>query len=199
MSDKNQKNAVSEEEPKTTTETTQEETMEQPAEPTSEVEGEQDQTEEAEPIDQVGQLQQQVEEEKNKYLRLYAEFENFRRRNAKERIELISSASSELMAEILPVLDDFERAIESNKAIDDLDGVKKGFELLYQKMKGVLSNKGLKAIESKGEAFDAEIHEAVAQVPVEDKKQKGQIIDIVEKGYKLNDKVIRHPKVVVGS
>jgi len=141
----------------------------------------------------------QLEDEKNKYLRLYAEFENFRRRNAKERIELISTASSDLIKDIIPILDDFQRAIDSNSSIDDITVVKEGFHLLYQKIVKTLETKGLKSIESKGEMFDAEIHEAIAQVPVEEAKKKGLIIDEIEKGYSLNEKIIRHPKVVVGS
>jgi molecular chaperone GrpE len=154
---------------------------------------------EVEGMDPLTTLQMQLEEEKNRYLRLYAEFENFRRRNAKERMELISSASAELMKELLPVLDDFERAMESNKSIEDVEAVKVGFELLFQKMGSILSSKGLKAVESKNQPFDAEIHEAIAQVPADSVKLKGVIMDVVEKGYTLNDKTIRHPKVVVGS
>jgi molecular chaperone GrpE len=155
-------------------------------------------TEEQE-IDPEKKLADQIEDEKNKYLRLYAEFENFRRRNAKERIELIGTASSDLLKDILPILDDFQRAIDSNKTIEDIEAVKEGFHLLYQKMLKTLEFKGLKSIESKGEMFDAEIHEAIAQMPVDKAGEKGKIIDEVEKGYSLNDKIIRHPKVVVGS
>lgn len=154
---------------------------------------------EAETDDRIALLEKELVEEKNKYLRLYAEFENFRRRTAKERLELIGSATADLMKEILPVVDDFERAIQSNEKIEDIAAVKEGFSLLHSKMVRLLGNKGLKAIESKGERFDAELHEAVAQVPAEKKEDKGKIIDEVEKGYKLNDKTIRHPKVVVGT
>ena len=154
---------------------------------------------EAETDDRIQVLEQDLLEEKNKYLRLYAEFENFRRRTAKERLELIGSATADLMNEIIPILDDFERAMESNKTVEDIDTVKNGFELLHSKMIRLLGNKGLKAMESKGEAFDPEVHEAIAQVPAQDKKEKGKIIDVAERGYKLNDKIIRHPKVVVGT
>ncbi len=140
-----------------------------------------------------------IEEEKNKYLRLYAEFENFRRRNTKERIELINTASLEIIREILPVLDDFERAIESNKEIEDVKALKEGFDILYQKLHKILSSKGLNPIKAIGELFDAEQHEAIAQVPVEKVKEKGIIMEVLEKGYMLNEKIIRHPKVVVGS
>lgn len=143
--------------------------------------------------------EQLIEEEKNKYLRLYAEFENFRRRNAKERMELISTASLDIIKEVLPVLDDFERAIDSNKEIEDAAALKEGFNILYYKLYKILSSKGLKPIDVKGELFDAEQHEAIAQVPVDKNKDKGIILDVLEKGYKLNDKIIRHPKVVVGN
>ena len=144
-------------------------------------------------------VEQQLEEEKNKYLRLYAEFENFRRRNAKERIELISTASQDIVKEILPILDDFERALDSNKKIEEVNTIKEGFEVLYKKLSKTLESKGLKSIDSVGQMFDAEQHEAIAQVPVDKAKEKGIILDVVEKGYTLNEKIIRHPKVVVGS
>jgi molecular chaperone GrpE len=154
---------------------------------------------EAEMDDRVGLLEKELLEEKNKYLRLYAEFENFRRRTAKERLELIGSATSDLMKEILPVLDDFERAIKSNEKIDDIHAVKEGFLLLNNKLVRLMTNKGLKPMESIGDTFDPDLHEAVAQVPCEDEAQKGKVIDVLERGYKLNDKTIRHPKVVVGT
>lgn len=154
---------------------------------------------EVEAEDPAEKLRKQVAEEQNKYLRLYAEFENFRKRNARERVELIGSATSELMKELLTVLDDFERARESNKSAADIEVVKQGFELLYQKLSKLLYSKGLKPVDSKGEVFDAEAHEAIAQLEVEDKEQKGKILEVVERGYTLNDKIIRHPKVVVGT
>jgi len=154
---------------------------------------------EVEEIDPVANLENQVKEERDKYMRLYAEFENFRRRSAKERIDLIGSATSDLMKEVLPVLDDFERAIESNKSVEDIAAIKEGFELLYTKTAQILQSKGLKVIESRGEVFDAEIHEAVAQIPAPEGTEKGSIIDVIERGYTLNEKIIRHPKVVVAS
>jgi len=153
----------------------------------------------AEGIDPIQKLENEVLEEKNKYLRLYAEFENFRRRTAKERIDLIGTASADLMKEMLTILDDFERAIQSNETAEDITAVKEGFSLLQNKLSKILEGKGLKSFDSMGQIFDADIHEAIAQVPVEDKAQKGIVIDVVEKGYELNDKIIRHPKVVVGN
>ena len=154
---------------------------------------------EAEVIDPIQKLESEVLEEKNKYLRLYAEFENFRRRTAKERIDLIGTASADLMKEMLAILDDFERAIQSNETAEDIKAVKDGFSLLQNKLSKILEGKGLKSFDSMGQIFDADIHEAIAQVPVEDKVQKGIVIDVVEKGYELNEKIIRHPKVVVGN
>lgn len=154
---------------------------------------------EAEPIDPIEKLESELLEEKNKYLRLYAEFENFRRRTAKERIELIGSASADVIKDMLTILDDFERAIQSNETAEDLTAVKEGFQLLHHKLLKLLEGKGLKPFDSLGQKFDADLHEAIAQVPVEEKTKKGTIIDVVEKGYELNEKIIRHPKVVVGN
>ncbi len=154
---------------------------------------------EAEAEDPIEVLQKQVTEEKNKYLRLYAEFENFRKRSAKERIDLIGTASADVLKEMLPILDDFERAIDSNKTASDIESVKEGFELLYNKFGRLMKSKGIESIDPKDEMFDGELHEAIAQMPAQSEDQKGKIFDVVEKGYKLNDKIIRHPKVVVAS
>lgn len=144
-------------------------------------------------------LQKQLTEEKGKYLRLYAEFENFRKRSAKERIDLIGTASADVLKELLPILDDFDRAIESNKTADDIEAVKAGFDLLHNKFARLMKSKGVEEINPKDEMFDGELHEAIAQMPAQSDDQKGKIFDVVEKGYKLNDKTIRHPKVVVAS
>jgi molecular chaperone GrpE len=154
---------------------------------------------EAEAEDPIEVLQKQVTEEKNKYLRLYAEFENFRKRSAKERIDLIGTASADVLKEMLPILDDFERAIDSNKTASDIESVKEGFELLHNKFGRLMKSKGIESIDPKDEMFDGELHEAIAQMPAQSEDQKGKIFDVVEKGYKLNDKIIRHPKVVVAS
>jgi molecular chaperone GrpE len=137
-------------------------------------------------------------EANDKFVRLYSEFENFRRRTAKEKLELIGSASGDLIKDLLPVLDDMERAIASNKTAEDIDTVKEGFELVHNKFSKTLQSKGLEAADVVGEAFDAEVHEAVAKIPAPEKKLKGKIIDVVEKGYSLNEKVLRYSKVVVG-
>ena len=134
----------------------------------------------------------------NRFLRLYAEFENFRKRTNKERLDIINNANADLLKDMIPVIDDFERAITNNEGSEDVVAIKEGFSLIYNKYKGILNTKGLKPMESKGEVFDPEVHEAVANMPTEDKELKGKIIDDLEKGYFLNEKVLRYAKVVVG-
>ncbi len=155
-------------------------------------------SEEAE-IDEVEQLKNEVQKEKDNFLRLFAEFENYKKRTSRERIELFSTANRELMLALLPVLDDFERGL--NEIEKSSDGpLFEGMKLIYNKFKNTLTQKGLKEVEVKtGDVFDAEIHEAISQIPAPDKKLKGKIIDVVEKGYKLGDTIIRYPKVVMGS
>lgn len=150
-------------------------------------------------VNEVERLNEEVKKEKENFLRLFAEFENYKKRTSRERIELFSTANKELMTALLPILDDFERGLnEMEKSSEGalLEGVK----LIYNKFKNTLSQKGLKEVEvTPGDDFDAEIHEAISQVPTPDKKLKGKIIDVVEKGYKLGDSIIRYPKVVMGS
>ena len=143
-------------------------------------------------------LEDQIKLEKDKFLRLFAEFENYKRRTAKERIELFSTASEEVMISLLPVLDDFDRAsIEIEKDKDN--EILKGVVLIKNKLYDSLKSKGLSLIEiNKGDEFNADHHEAVTQIDSTDKNMKGKIIDIIEKGYKLGEKVIRYPKVVIG-
>lgn len=139
-------------------------------------------------------LETELAEAKDKYLRLYSEFENFRRRTAKERIELIGTASREVIEDLLPVLDDFERAIKSG------DNDNEGVELIYNKFKKVLENKGLKKMDiNPGDEFNDEFHEAITQIPAPDKKLEGKIVDVVEPGYYLSEKVVRFAKVVMGA
>lgn len=134
----------------------------------------------------------------DKFLRLYAEFDNYRRRTNKEKSDLIINAGASVLKEMLPILDDFERAILNNEKTEDVKGLKEGFVLIHNKFKNTLESKGLKPMESKGQVFDSELHEAIANVPAPSKKEIGKVIDDVEKGYLLNDKVIRFAKVVVG-
>ena len=135
----------------------------------------------------------------DKYLRLYSEFDNYRKRTNKEKLDLISTASSSVLKDMLTVLDDFERAISNNEKVEDIAAVKEGFNLIHHKFKTILEGKGLKQMNAKGEVFDSELHEAIANVPAPSEDLKGKIIDDVEKGYYLNDKVIRLAKVVVGN
>ncbi len=144
------------------------------------------------------QLTQDLAKEKDKYLRLFAEFENYKRRTSKERIDLFKTANQEVLLAMLPVLDDFDRAIvEINKSDDEL--LTKGVELIHEKLKSTLVAKGLEQVDLKaGDAFDADFAEAITQIPAPSDKFKGKIVDVLEKGYKLGDKIIRFPKVVLG-
>ena len=135
---------------------------------------------------------------KDKYLRLFAEFDNFKKRNIKERLELIRSASRETIENILPVLDDFDRAKKSAEDETNAEQFSEGVQLVYHKIYQVLENKGLKSMETNGQAFDPEFHEAISEIPAPNAEMKGKIIDTIEKGYFLNDVIIRHAKVVVG-
>lgn len=160
-----------------------------------EVDGEQDAQEEPSESEQ---LKNDLEKERDKFLRLFAEFENYKRRTSKERIEMFKTANQEVVTAMLPVLDDFDRALnEINKAKDK--NLLKGVELIHNKLKETLKNKGLEAMDIKqGEAFDPEIHEAITQIPAPSDKLKGKIVDVLEGGYKLGDRIIRFPKVVIG-
>lgn len=143
-------------------------------------------------------LQKQLDEMKDKHLRLFAEFDNFRKRTARERIELQQVAGKELMIDLLAVVDDFERAKKSMDESKDINAVKEGVDLIYNKLYSVLSHKGVKPMESIGKDFDADKHEAVTEIPAPSEDMKGKVIDEVEKGYLMNDKIIRYAKVVVG-
>jgi len=145
------------------------------------------------------QLTKDLAKEKDKFLRLFAEFENYKRRTTKERIELFKTANQEVLLAMLPVLDDFDRAmIEINKSEDEL--LTKGVEVIHEKLKNALVAKGLEQVDVKaGDAFDADFAEAITQIPAPSDKLKGKIVDVLEKGYKLGEKIIRFPKVVIGN
>lgn len=134
----------------------------------------------------------------DKFIRLYSEFDNYRKRTNKEKVDLISTASAGVLKDMLPLMDDFERAIANNQNAEDLAMVKEGFQLIYNKLKSTLEAKGLKPMECKGQDFDSELHEAIANIPAPSEELKGKIVDDVEKGYYLHDKVVRYAKVVVG-
>lgn len=146
-------------------------------------------------------LRDELSESKDKYLRLYSEFDNFRRRTAKEKLDMVQTANEDLMSELLPVVDDLERAIKTfNEKDADIKAVKDGVELIYNKFNKALERKGLTVMEGKeGMDFDPELHEAITQIPAPKPKLKGKVVDVIEKGYLLKEKVIRYAKVVIGS
>lgn len=157
-----------------------------------------DEVEEVEELSENEQLKLDLEKEKDKFLRLFAEFENYKRRTSKERIELFKTANQDMMTAMLPVLDDFDRALTEIKKTKDKN-LLKGVELIHNKFRETLKNKGLEAMDVKqGDSFDADVHEAITQIPASSEKLKGKIVDVVERGYKLGDRIIRFPKVVTG-
>lgn len=172
---------------------------------TAEEQPQNDQAEEAAPLTHEEQLEKEleeaqtaIEEQKDKYLRLSAEFDNYRKRTIKEKAELILNGGEKSTSSILPVIDDFERAIKTMETAKDVSAVKEGVELIYNKFMAVLAQNGVKVIETKDQPLDTDYHEAIAVIPAPSEEQKGKILDCVQTGYTLNDKVIRHAKVVVG-
>jgi len=144
-------------------------------------------------------LKAEIAESTNKYVRLYAEFDNYKRRTSKERVELLQTAGKDIIASLLPIVDDFERALKSMETAADVDSVKEGINLINQKLNNLLAQRGLKPMETKGLPFDADLHEAITSIPAPTDDQKGKVVDELEKGYTLNEKVIRFAKVVVGA
>ena len=172
---------------------------------TAEEQPQNDQAEEAAPLTHEEQLEKEledaqavIEEQKDKYLRLSAEFDNYRKRTMKEKAELILNGGEKSLSSILPVVDDFERAIKTMETAKDVKAVKEGVELIYNKFMAVMAQNGVKVIETKDQPLDTDYHEAIAVIPAPSEEQKGKILDCVQTGYTLNDKVIRHAKVVVG-
>jgi molecular chaperone GrpE len=143
-------------------------------------------------------LRKEVAEWKDKYTRLFAEFDNFRKRSMKERSELISGAAGDVIKELLPIIDDFDRAVKANEATDDVAVIKEGFVLIHNKMYRKLESKGLKPLDATGKPFDTDFHEAITSIPAPTEDLKGKVVDEVEKGYLLNEKVLRYSKVVIG-
>ena len=156
------------------------------------------QTSQENPQESEQQEEQIVDEYKDKFVRLYAEFDNYRRRTNQERLDLIVSANGGLLKDLLPVLDDLDRAVANNEQLEDVAALREGFKLIQNKFKQILLSKGLKEMEAKGLTFDSDLHEAIANIPAPEEALKGKVIDDVEKGYFLNDKVLRFAKVVVG-
>ena len=172
---------------------------------TAEEQPQNDQAEEAAPLTHEEQLEKEledaqavIEEQKDKYLCLSAEFDNYRKRTMKEKAELILNGGEKSISSILPVIDDFERAIKTMETAKDVKAVKEGVELIYNKFMAVMAQNGVKVIETKDQPLDTDYHEAIAVIPAPSEEQKGKILDCVQTGYTLNDKVIRHAKVVVG-
>lgn len=153
------------------------------------------QTEAASELDLV---KKELEEQKEKFIRLYADFDNFKRRNAKERVELIQTAGREVIQSLLEVMDDCDRAEKQMQKSDDVAQIKEGIQLVFAKLRNTMQAKGLKEMKTIGEEFNADFHEAITEIPVPDEHMKGKVVDEVEKGYTLNDKIIRFAKVVVG-
>ena len=154
--------------------------------------------EEAVPLSELDQMKEDLADQKDKYLRLMAEFENFRRRTAKERLDLIQTAGKDVIVSMLDVLDDCDRAEKQLNSADDISVQKEGIQLVFNKVRSTLQSKGVTAMESLHKDFNVELHEAITEVPVTDNKQKGKVVDEITKGYLLNDKIIRFAKVVVG-
>jgi len=148
--------------------------------------------------DRIEELEQELSESKDKFLRLFAEFDNFKKRTAKERIDFRATAGMDTLQAFLPVMDDFDRAKKVAENEDNNEVFSEGVKLVYQKLKSVLTSKGIKVMESTGEPFDPELHEAITEIPAPTEDMKGKIIDTIEQGYYLNDKIVRYARVVVG-
>lgn len=164
-----------------------------------------DGVENADSVEATSEDENPVDEEENKYnelndryLRLHAEFDNYRRRSNREKVELISSANANLLKDLLPILDNFERGIANNNNATDINVVKEGFSLIFNLFNGIVEAKGVKKMDCKNQPFDSELHEAIANLTVEDAELKGKVVEVVENGYLLNDKVVRFAKVIVG-
>ena len=155
-------------------------------------------TEEEKLAQELEKANAEIEDQKDKYLRLSAEFDNYRKRTMKEKAELIKTGGEKVVSSILPILDDLERAIKNMETSEDIVAMKEGVELIYNKFMKVLAENGVQKIETKDKDFDTDYHEAIALVPAPTEEQKGKILDCVQNGYTLNDKVVRHAKVVVG-
>ena len=143
-------------------------------------------------------FEQRVSELQDKYLRLSAEFDNYRKRTLREKTELLKSASEDVLIKILPVMDDFERAIGSMEAATDIDAIRAGIYLIYNKFRDFLTQQGVREMDSLNDEFDTDRHEAITKIPVQEEDKKGKVVDVIEKGYMLNEKVVRYAKVIIG-
>jgi molecular chaperone GrpE len=147
---------------------------------------------------EIEQLKAEKAELNDRFLRLFSEFDNYKKRVSKEKLDLVSTASEKVLVSLLPVIDDFERAIAANEKADNIDSIKEGFNLIYNKLVQMMKRFDVEEIQAKGEEFNTDFHEAVTHFPAQKEEDKGKVMDVTEKGYKLKDKVIRYAKVVVG-
>ena len=147
---------------------------------------------------EIEQLKTEKAELNDRFLRLFSEFDNYKKRVSKDKLDLIATASEKVLVSLLPVVDDFERAIAANEKADNIDSIKEGFNLIYNKLLQMMKRFDVEEIQAKGEEFNTDFHEAVTHFPAQKEEDKGKVIDVTEKGYKLKDKVIRYAKVVVG-
>ena len=147
---------------------------------------------------EIEQLKAEKAELNDRFLRLFSEFDNYKKRVSKEKLDLIATASEKVIVSLLPVIDDFERAIAANEKVEDINTIKEGFNLIYNKLNQMMKRFDVEEIQAKGEEFNTDFHEAVTHFPAQNEEDKGKVIDVTEKGYKLKDKVIRYAKVVVG-
>lgn len=175
-----------------------EETVETAEDEATNEANEQEQPAEVTPEERIALLEAQLEKEKKEYVFLMAEFDNFRKRTLKDKAEIIKNGAESAMRNILPIIDDFDRALQATATSEDVAAVREGVELIYNKFIKYLESNGVKEMTTTGETFDADIHEAVTTFPAPSEEMKGKIIDTVQKGYSINDKVLRHAKVVVG-
>lgn len=191
-------NVINEANDKLTDEQTMEEALAKELNTDDNVPGTQNLQDALEEDDEADKLREELSEAKDKYLRLVAEFENFRKRNAKERLELIQTAGKDIVVSLLEVLDDSERAMKQLETSEDIATIKEGISLVFNKLHNTLQQKGLKVMDSKGQEFDADKHEAITEIPAPSEDMVGKVVDVVQPGYYLNDKLIRYAKVVVG-
>lgn len=147
---------------------------------------------------EIEQLKAEKAELNDRFLRLFSEFDNYKKRVSKEKLDLIATASEKVIVSLLPIIDDFERAIAANEKVEDINAIKEGFNLIYNKLVQTMKRFDVEEIQAKGEEFNTDFHEAVTHFPAQNEEDKGKVIDVTEKGYKLKDKVIRYAKVVVG-
>ena len=191
-------NVINEEGDKLTEENAMEEALAKELNTDENIPGIENLQEEIEEDDETDKVRQELAEAKDKYLRLAAEFENFRRRTAKERLELVHTAGKDVIQSLLEILDDSDRAMKQLETSEDLATIKEGISLVFNKLHSALQQKGLKVMDSKGQDFDPDMHEAITEIPAPTPDMAGKIIDVIQPGYYLNDKLIRYAKVVVG-